>query len=935
MKKTIESLTTVLLLLVLSSLTVTASAFEMMEFSPADWENATSHSMGLRAAPARVVLTAPGDVNLDGQVDIEDVTNLINIVLAGQQSSNGDVTNDGLVDIDDVTTLINGVLSGSMSAALDVNSALSALHQIYQSMRQSGWTLGVYNSHGNFGISAYTLTGELMGEDMIMARQGYGWFWYEASYSIKPYYESPSSRSTDMWFGYYTWISNANYLLQNANALSGTMGNYIKGQAYAIRAYSYFMLAQNFARTYKGHESDPCVPLFTGTIFTGSTGQPRSTVAEVYDQIVNDINQAVTLLNGTTQQLPEHIGYAVALGIKARIMLVMNNWPQAYLAAKEAIEVSGKNILEVSDFMGMNDATAGNVMWGAQIPDEESEHYASFFSHMSTSGGYGTYSPKQITTWLHRRMNSSDARQAWWDPNSSYSTGGFVQQKFEPSNPDNFGGDYIWMRVEEMYLTAAEAACRGNMTTTAIQYLNDLMEMRDPNYSCSKTGNTLGALTTDETGSLLEEILIQRRIELWGEDGRIYTIRRLGQGFERSTDWGWPAALATGHSWYDAESYPWVLTIPSSEFNGNPYINVIDDQNPLGDYPYYKMHVSFAQSAMEMRTANNHIIIPVTLTRAKTQGAYTAIIQNAGGDDIFAQKSWSAEFVDGSATATCNIIVDGMELDHDYTCLLKLSQLDENSNDSAQGTQITTMRLTIHCTNGNTEGMNVSFTKASYTQDCSDNRTTVVIPISRNEAKTDNEYMACLTMEGGDGHEELYNNKVIFNAGSSTAEAYVYFTNMEPGQSYQCVLKLSPADVATGGAITQIPITVNCVELEDAGSADVSISIFNMSVSNLAVKRIAGTNRYYIENMFDELFYEVSYADSPDWYFTLNDNGIISPDEGYWDYVLQDYRFLYDPTNYGSYCYVEYNGDNTYTVYHLIEYNSSYYRSTLEITWNR
>jgi hypothetical protein len=108
-----------------------------------------------------------------------------------------------------------------------------------------------------------------------------------------------------------------------------------------------------------------------------------------------------------------------------------------------------------------------------------------------------------------------------------------------------------------------------------------------------------------------------------------------------------------------------------------------------------------------------------------------------------------------------------------------------------------------------------------------------------------------------------------------------------------------------------------------------------MSVSNLAVKRIAGTNRYFIENMFDELFYEVSYADSPDWYFTLNDNGIISPDEGYWDYVLQDYRFLYDPTNYGSYCYVEYTGDNTYTVYHLIDYNSSFYRSTLEITWNR
>ena len=923
-----------MLLLVLTSLTVTASEFEMMEYGQADWENAPTRSMDLRAAPARVVLATTGDVNLDGQVDIDDVTSLINMVLTGQHNSYGDVNNDSAIDIDDVTALINGVLTGSMNSALTEESALNALHQVYQSMRQFGWSTGGSAGHGSFGISSYNLMGEVMGEDMIIARQGYGWFWYEASYSIKPNYEATSSRSYDLWFAYYTWISNANYLLQNTNSLSGTMGNYIKGQAYAIRAYSYFMLAQNFARTYKGHEEDPCVPLFTGTIFTGSTGQSRSTVAVVYDQIVNDINQAVTLLNGTTQQLPQHIGYAVALGLKARIMMVMNNWPQAYLAAKNAIEASGKRILEVSEFMGLNDATAGNVMWGAQIPDEESNYYASFFSHMSTSGGYGSYSPKLITTWLYDKMSNSDARLAWWDPNSSYSTGGFAQQKFEPSNASNFAGDYIWMRVEEMYLTAAEAACRGNMSTTAIQYLNNLMAKRDPNYTCNKTGKELGAMTTDETGSLLEEILLQRRIELWGEDGRIYTIRRLGQGFERSTDWGWPAELATGHSWYDPESYPWVLTIPGSEFDGNSNLNLTFDQNPLGDYPYDEMHVSFAQSSMEMSKANSYVSIPVTLTRAKTQGAYTAVINKIKGDNIFGQTSWRANFVDGSATATFNVIVDGMELDHDYTCLLKLSLLDENSIDPTQGTQITTMRLTIHCTNGDTEGMNVSFNEASLTQSTGSTTSTLVIPISRNEAKTSNEYMAILTLEGGDGHETLSDNQVVFNQGSSIANAHVSFTDMEPGNSYHCVLKLSPADVVTGGAITEIPITVNCVELEDAGYADVAMSTLNSSVTHLAVKRMVGTNRYFIEDMYDQLFYGESYPDSQDWYFTLNDDGNISPDEGYWNYTIQSYRFIYDPTNYGSYCYVEHDG-NTYVVHHLIEYSSSLYLSTLEITWNR
>ena len=42
----------------------------------------------------------------------------------------------------------------------------------------------------------------------------------------------------------------------------------IRDRAYAVRAYSYFMLAQMFSRTYKGHESEPCVPFYTCLLYT-------------------------------------------------------------------------------------------------------------------------------------------------------------------------------------------------------------------------------------------------------------------------------------------------------------------------------------------------------------------------------------------------------------------------------------------------------------------------------------------------------------------------------------------------------------------------------------------------------------------------------------------------------------------------------------------
>lgn len=140
------------------------------------------------------------------------------------------------------------------------------------------------------------------------------------------------------------------------------------------------------------------------------------------------------------------------------------------------------------------------------------------------------------------------------------------------------------MRIEEMFLTAAEASCRLNDDKGAQLMLNSLMQnvMR---ITLAKTGTALGKLTSDETGSLLEEIIIQRRIELWGEFGRIYDIRRLKQGFRRTADMGWPSsALIAGTDTEDPESYAWVLTIPQTEFDGNPNMDSSKDQNPIGDH---------------------------------------------------------------------------------------------------------------------------------------------------------------------------------------------------------------------------------------------------------------------------------------------------------------------------------------------------------------
>ncbi|MBO4803404.1 MAG: RagB/SusD family nutrient uptake outer membrane protein [Muribaculaceae bacterium] len=810
-----------------------------------------AQDMDLRLKPLIV-----GDVNDDGTMDISDATTLISYLLYGENPNviNGDVDEDGSISISDATNLINRLLNGIVETHFSTTELANAMKTLYRKLHTAGWTTNG-NTHHCFGISAYTLAAEVMGDDMVMSAQGNGWFWYDASYNEKQHYNSTYWRSYDLWTAYYTCIAEANSIIGQKDAITGdnNLVNYYVGQAYAIRAYSYFMLAQWFARTYKGHESEPCVPLFTGYEFSYPTGQGRATVAQVYAQIDADIQQATTLLQGKTQLRKDHISYAVAMGLKARIALVKEDWSGASTAATNAINASGSTILEVSGFAGLNDTEAANVMWGAVIPANEVGMYASLWAHMDPNGGYYIRSAKQITPWLYNKMSATDARRAWWSSNSSNNTGSYDTQKFKVKEGTEWEGDYIYMRVEEMYLIAAEAACRRGLTTSAKNYLTQLMAKRDPNYTCNKTGTSLGALTTEETGSLLEEILIQRRLELWGEDGRIMTIRRLHQGFERTTENGWPSGLLlSGKVVSDPESYAWVMTIPQAEFNGNANMNPefipVGDQNPIGDVTGVGQNVSFETATSSLTTARTDFYYDVTLTRASTVGEYVTSVSLANPVDGLSVTG-NVTFPDGSNTVKARVYCYPLTLGQTYSGKLMLSDYDVACYSG--GTQLSSHTFTIHCQNGNPSGQKISFEQASTIEDTEDSRRWIPVTLTRD--RTDNEYSATLILSTDDPSVvTMSNQNVFFAEGASTASTTVYFNNMEIGQTYSCVVSLSPEDVATGGEITSTQITVTRSNWVTMGTCVYEAGLLGDSY-NLTVQRDGGnTTRYRMVNFVYE-----------------------------------------------------------------------------------
>lgn len=497
--------------------------------------------------------------------------------------------------------------SGSGDELLgNASTAITSLNGVYRSMFTAGWSTDG-NEHQCFGLAAYNIALDAMADDFIMQAQGSGWFWQDHNYTSRDGYTTSIFRPYDVWYAHYKWIANVNYIIDRETTMQGSDADvaYVIGQAYAIRALCYLNLATWFSRPpynpIRGTSrwDDPGVPIYTTGSGIDTKGQPRASLRKVYDRIGSDIDKAIRLLE---QSVPggegeegsslaaagdkSHIGLYTALGIKSRVCLVTGDWEGAYSSANRVITEGGYSVGTSGDIMGgMNSLTNDNVMWGASIQvAEQSGVYAGFFTHMdNTDGAYAQSAPKLVNSQLYNHIGEQDIRRGWWDPENEDSP--YLGNKFRFSNAGTWLGDYIYMRVEEMYFTAAEAALRGDDETTARRLMNTVMAPRDPQYNAEyRSGTNLGATTNTWTGSLLEDILIQRRVELWGELGRLFDVRRLGQGIQRNTEDGFADdCISTmenrGIDLSSPDTWDWVMTIPLDEINANPNMDE-SDQNP-------------------------------------------------------------------------------------------------------------------------------------------------------------------------------------------------------------------------------------------------------------------------------------------------------------------------------------------------------------------
>ena len=123
--------------------------------------------------------------------------------------------------------------------------------------------------------------------------------------------------ASDLFNVFYTLINNANKAIETIEGsdIEETLKNQYLGEAYTMRAWSYFYLVQLYG----------AVPLR----LSGDTPESmsRSSIAEVYAQIVNDLSLAEQLLSLKSDHVVEygHITRGAAQGILARVYATMGS----------------------------------------------------------------------------------------------------------------------------------------------------------------------------------------------------------------------------------------------------------------------------------------------------------------------------------------------------------------------------------------------------------------------------------------------------------------------------------------------------------------------------------------------------------------------------------------------------------------------------------
>ncbi|MFT3826491.1 MAG: RagB/SusD family nutrient uptake outer membrane protein [Chitinophagaceae bacterium] len=350
----------------------------------------------------------------------------------------------------------------------------------------------------------------------------------------------------DLYKKGYKVISASNIVLDNlGKASSDAVKNSFEGQAKFFRGVAHFELVRLFAQPYgyTAENSHLGIPL---RINTSVASVQRSTVQQVYDQIIADLKRADTLLPDNTDNGKFYTASKwAAKAYLAKVYFQMNRFTEAYAYA-DAVIKSGKFQLDANY---TDRFSLGNSK-------EPILRIANEVNHFTPGGGLrdNFRSDKGIPGmnftdffYTYATTKSYDVRKAWYS--NTLQAGYNVLTKY---NKDYFELPIVHLTEIKLIRAEAGAELGGANVAGAITDINDILTRA--------YGSTTYNLPTSASASaVISTTRSERELEMVGEGNRVQEIKRIG---------------ARSGSNVDRRGSPWncngfILQFPKAEQDAN------------------------------------------------------------------------------------------------------------------------------------------------------------------------------------------------------------------------------------------------------------------------------------------------------------------------------------------------------------------------------
>ena len=306
------------------------------------------------------------------------------------------------------------------------------------------------------------------------------------------------------WAAAYNTINICNNILKAIDIVDEADRDRVKGEALFLRGEMYFELVKLFGKPYSaGNVTSNLGVQIVTTPTIGDISEanrvPRSTIEQTYNLILDDLNQAKTLL---PEENDVYATTYTASAILSRVYLQMADYTKARDEANTVIE-SGEYILtDTYDKAFNNTSNSSEDILAMQVTAQDDQNDMHLFWSI---GDFGARDGDVEILDKHLSLyGAADDRLAlFYDNGTIYSGKWLLQYRNIPIT-----------RLAEMYLTRAECNFRlgTNIGATPAEDINDVIRDR------------VGQAAIPVT---LNNILLERRLELAHEGQRIHDVKRL------------------------------------------------------------------------------------------------------------------------------------------------------------------------------------------------------------------------------------------------------------------------------------------------------------------------------------------------------------------------------------------------------------------------